>query len=957
MRRAVSVRHWTLTRHVTTTTATCTSTSNKTVVKQPLMDEYGVSRAVSAHRRPLPKLERDGTTAPAARLTKLTRMEQVLPEEPQDTADEVDEATATSSAMSTLETSIRKDMAKYPDALLLTQVGSFYESYFEQAPLVSKLLGIKLTSKLFGKGATKTRQPFAGFPTGQLLKHTATLVEAGHRIVIVDEQVEDSTKSTSGKTRRVSRIVTPGTVIDEGMLKGDETSFVLALSVLDHSSEDFQLGLAYRDISTGASFTRTTDLASLRDDLILIDPREVVIDERMQSTHAGKLVLEVLKGEQEREGLMVSQTTLENCSEEVATAEVVAEQVLQGYLAATMVSSPPLRTRPHHVDPASILQMDSMTLKSLEIKESLRGGTKGSLLGAIRRTNTPGGARLLQERLRAPSSILSEIHSRQSLVSAMYHQASTRRYLASLLKTFDDSQRLLQRLYLGRGSSFDLLGLKRFAVGVDTIRHELESALDVIELEDEKGSVKSLLSRFGDHSALAEEIDRAVDEDALVERTKAQERRAAVLETLGSTAAQKEEEDSADGSSYTAGLWGKNEPWAIRPEFTPQLAVLHNDLTESRRKAHELQLALQTKYNLSGLTLRVAPKLGAIVHVASKGRYQEIESDPGVTIVSRSGSTRSYNAGTWTQLHHQITRLTSKIQKLEDQTLKDLVAKVVVNHDTLLDTANAVSELDVALGFAEAAEEMNLTRPIVDDRATLSIVGGRHLTVERALAVQGRSFTPNGVHFKHPGAFVHILTGPNMAGKSTYLRQTALIAILAQAGSFVPADKVEMGVVDKVFSRVGARDELDRDRSTFMIEMDEATSILKTATPQSLVLLDELGRGTSPLDGLAIAYAALEHLVHVNKSRTLFATHYHRLGELLEYDNESDTVAPEWQGVEFWCTDVLEEEDSVTYLHDVRKGLNDDSAGLVIARLSGMPQRAIEVATQLRNRYRRSIAS
>ncbi|KAK4052465.1 hypothetical protein OIV83_002267 [Microbotryomycetes sp. JL201] len=924
--------------------------ASSNTAKKPLTDEYGVSRAARAHRRPLPKLERDGTRAAPTSLA-FTGEEPSGEEPPNLLAAHVPEQM--SSATSSLELSIRSDMAKYPDALLLTQVGSFYESYFEQAPLVAKLLGIKLTSKLFGKGATKARQPFAGFPTGQLLKHTATLVEAGYRVVIVDEQAnEDEIKSTSGKSRRVSRIVTPGTVVDEGMLKGDETSFVLAIGLL--TAEHENVGLAYRDVSTGASFTKTIDLSSLRDNLILVDPREVVIDELIGKSKSGKVVMSILKGEQEREGLMVSLAKVDEPALTASTAENVAEQVLQSYLSATMVSSPPIRTQPTHVDLTAILQMDSMTLKSLEIKESLRGGTKGSLLGAIRRTSTPGGARLLQERLCAPSTVLREINTRQSLVAALYHQASTRRYLMSLLKTFDDSHRLLQRLYLGRGSSFDLLGLKRFAVGVDTIKHELGSALTVIAARDEKDTLEMLLSRFGDHSALAKQIDRAVDEDALVERTKALERKSAVLEALGSTAVQKEEEDGLDGS-YTAGLWGKNEPWAIRPEFSPQLTVLHNDLIETRQRAHQLQVELQKQYNLSGLTLRVAPKLGAIVHVASKGQYKGIEQDPGVTPVSRSGSTRSYNVGAWTQLHHRITKLTAKIQKLEDQVLKELVAKVVMHHDSLLESANAVSELDLALGFAEAAEEMNLTRPVVDSRSTLSIEGGRHLTVERALAGQGRSFTPNNVHFQHPDAFVHILTGPNMAGKSTYLRQTALIAILAQSGSFVPADRVEMGIVDKVFSRVGARDELDRDRSTFMIEMDEATSILKTATEKSLVLLDELGRGTSPLDGLAIAYASLDHLVHVNKSRTLFATHYHRLGDLLEYDEDTGAVSEDWRGVEFWCTDVLEEEDSVTYLHDVRRGLNDDSAGLVIARLSGMPQRAIDVATELRNRFRATV--
>ncbi|KAK4056998.1 hypothetical protein OIO90_001898 [Microbotryomycetes sp. JL221] len=953
-RCAVAVRHWNLSRPFTTTVC---FRAVKKVAQKLTTDEYGVVTN-RAHRRPLPKLARDGSpTKQSTPVREPVSQSALASSSPEELASELDDfkpaaANEPDSNMSTLESSIRRDMAKYPDAILLTQVGSFYESYFEQAPLVARLLSIKLTSKLFGRGSHKTRQPFAGFPLGQLMKHTATLVEAGHRVVIVDEMKSNDkeTRAIPGKTRRVARIVTPGTVVDEGMLKGDETSFVLALDVADGKDGMTKIGLAYRDISTGASFTKLSSFESLRDDLLLVDPREVVLDERLGRSETGRLVLNIIKGEQERESLVVSKTTLDTKEVSGLSIETRAEQVLQSYLTATLVAAPPPRTAPTHVNPTEMLQMDSMTLKSLEIKESLRGGTKGSLLGAIRRTSTPGGARLLQERLCAPSTILKQINARLSLVSAMHEQASTRRYLVSLLKTFDDSQRLLQRLYLGRGSPFDLLGLKRFIEGVQTIRHELEASTDSMRASDELESVANILERLEEHASLAQQIEMAVDEDALVERTKAQERKAAVSEALGSTAAEREEEEKGeDDGAYTSGLWGKNEPWAIKPAFLPQLQSLHKDLKEARHRAFELQSTLQRKYELPGLTLRVAPKLGAIVHVVSKGSYKNIEADEGVTSVGKSGSTRSYNLG----LHHRITRLIAKMQKLEDQTLKNLVVKVVEHHDTLLSTANAVSELDVALGFAEAAEELDLVRPIVDDdRSTLSIIGGRHLTVERALTVQGRAFTPNDVRFEHPDAFVHVLTGPNMAGKSTYLRQTALIAILAQAGSFVPAERVEMGVIDKVFSRVGARDELDRDRSTFMIEMDEATSILNLATENSLVLLDELGRGTSPLDGLAIAYAALEHLVHVNKSKTLFATHYHRLGELLGYDQATGRGSVEWRGVEFWCTDVLEEEDSVTYLHNVRRGLNDDSAGLVIARLSGMPQRAINIATKLRDRYR-----
>ncbi|GAA6046981.1 hypothetical protein JCM3770_003462 [Rhodotorula araucariae] len=933
-----------------------------------VLDEYGVER------RSLPPLGLDGrptaqTLAQVEQEAKplkraVKRRASKTPATPADgggadvAPEASEEAAPSKAAVTALEKAVRADLAAYPDALLLTQVGSFFESYFEQAKTVAKLLGIKLTSKQFGKGSNKVPQPFCGFPLFQLGKHVSALVEAGHKVVIVEEFKEAGVE-TAVTVRRVTRVVTPGTGVDESFVQLEQSNFVLALGVADGTSVRDEIGMAYRDVSTGASFTRQSKLSSLRDDIHLVQPKEVVVDSRLKDTKLGERILDLLRGENLREGIMVSETSTDavpSSSTSIASPNSAAEAVLLAYLANTLVTTPPPRSSAKFVDPAKVMQMDATTLKSLEIRESLRGGVRGSLLSAVRRTVTPGGHRLLIERLCAPSTDLPTIHTRLALVSAFLDGApTTRSYLRALLRTLDDTPRLLQRLALRRSHpAHDLLGLKRTMRALATVRTELAGAKAALDLGAEKlGAVEGLAAEMGTFDALADEIDAAIDEDALTKREEQAEREAVLAAELGERAASRA---TADDDAAEEGLWGEAQAWVIRPDFSRKLAKLHTQLKDLREEAATLQESLRTRYKSKNLTLKTAMRVGPAVHILLKDGVKEIEKDPHAMVHQRTNSTRLYVIRDWAVLHRKIVETEEKIRNLEIEATQVLVARVLENYDSLLHTADALAELDVVMGFAELAEENGWVQPEVDTSSSLEIVNGRHATVENALTAQNRSFTPNSVTFRHvddyaeDASFIHVLTGPNMAGKSTFLRQTALIAVLAQAGSYVPAASARIGIFDRVFSRVGARDELDRDRSTFMIEMDEATSILENATSRSLVLLDELGRGTSPIDGLAIAYAALEHLARVNRARTLFATHYHRLGALLGYDEADPRGKGEWEGIEFWCTDVEETEDSVRYVHTIRRGLNSDSAGLVIARLAGMPPRAILTAREMRDR-------
>ncbi|EGU11539.1 hypothetical protein RTG_02309 [Rhodotorula toruloides ATCC 204091] len=875
----------------------------------------------------------------------------------EDAEEGVEEMSYRQRRLTDLEKQIKGFTEQYPDALVLTQVGSFYEAYWEQAKLVTKLLGMRLTSKSFGNA----KAPMAGFPLTQMTKHASTLVQQGHKVVIVDEY-QDLLRQKKGLIeRRVSRVITPGTGVDEAFVKIESPNFVLALGVVDGSSEGETIGMAYRDVSTGASFTRTSTLATLRDNILLVQPKEIVVDEQLGGTVLGKQISELLEGERMREGTMISTTSTDaipSSSRKAPSVTQTAESVLLAYLARTLVSNPPPRTKSTYVDPASVMQMDAVTLQSLEIRESLRGGLRGSLFGTVKRTVTPGGTRLLADRLCNPSTDLPTIYQRQALAQAGLGGLSVARpYIRGVLRSLDDTPRLLQRLAMNRASAAnDLCGLKRTMRALDTIKLEISRALPKSAADAEANgwtvaqirAIRELVEKLGQYPVLAGEIEAAIDEEALTKLEDAQELKAAELAELGETLVAKAEEKRKKALKRGQ-LWGNEEAW-----YSAKLQDLHDKLQRLRLAATDLQCDLQERYHAPQLFLRDY-KNTPTVRADMKDGWTKLDEDKRLAIFSRTGKTRDYIVSDWSTLYKEIESTQSKIRRLETDATQVLIARVLEHFDDLTATGDALAELDVALGFAEVAEELDWVKPEVDDSRTLEIVNGRHPTVEAALAAQNRAFHANSLTMRHPDdaaeqpSFIHVLTGPNMAGKSTFLRQTALIAILAQSGSYVPAESARIGVFDRIFSRVGARDELDRDRSTFMIEMDEATSILEMATARSLVLLDELGRGTSPIDGLAIAYAALEHLTHVNRSRTLFATHYHRLGQLLGYEEENPRGKGPWEGVEFWCTDLEESEESVRYLHAIRRGLNSDSAGLVVARLAGMPARAILEARRIRD--------
>lgn len=463
---------------------------------------------------------------------------------------------------------------------------------------------------------------------------------------------------------------------------------------------------------------------------------------------------------------------------------------------------------------------------------------------------------------------------------------------------------------------------------------------------------------------LAERIRDAIDEEGLVQQHQIEDSEAGELMALAQEIVKTEgtEEDSAllpkgavtktNKKKRTPSIrehYGEdNEVWIMKPGASPLLSRLHAQLASLRQEKDQLTETLRARLGAASLTLRWTPGLGHICHVKGKDTTQP--AIPARTL-SSSRSTRSFHQPEWTALGESLDKLRLQMRAEEQRVFGALRARVVHNLVKLRRNALVLDELDIATSFARLAAEQNLVRPTLTNTQQTTIIGGRHPTVEGGLAEQGRTFQRNdcliGGHGGRSGR-VWLITGPNMAGKSTFLRQNALITILAQIGCYVPADYAELGIVDAIFSRVGSADNLYQDQSTFMVEMLETAAILRQATPRSFVIMDEVGRGTTPEDGTAVAFAALHHLITVNKCRALFATHFHGIADLVaERGMRVGDGGPDG-AVDMYCTDVEEDaHGGFVYVHKLRKGVNRQSHALKVARLAGLPEQAVQIAQQV----------
>ncbi|KAI1082869.1 muts domain V-domain-containing protein [Whalleya microplaca] len=930
-----------------------------------------------------------------------------------------------------------RNMQKFENCVLLTRVGGFYELYFSQAEEYGPLLNLKVAQKKTNAGPV----PMAGFPFFQLDRFLKTLVLDFNCYVAIAEEFpnDPGDKVKSGglmHDRRVTRIITPGTLIDENFIDPYANNYVMAIHVNQCPESEpssiepeadtgepprepltnaSSIGLAWLDISTGQFYTQSTTVASLASTLSRVGPREIVVNEVLESQRDHQIFSVLAEDKHlitfapQGEHLPLSEwgPMLESkiptkiaasfTSDEVEAGSLLLQYVRDRLQGLSMKLQPPMRH-----ENMSVMSIDKNTMRSLEIKETIKDSSfRGSLLHAIRRTVTKGGARLLNAWLSAPSTCLETIQSRQDLVEYFLRHEDLRDEIIQLLRRSHDSQRLVQKFAFGRGDPDDLIALANTIQATQDIVTTLSAHTAAENTSNPQPNSSeppvspdssnqqhvpdaqatcftSLLERIKlkGPSQLANRIRTSIDEEGLDQQHQHEDSEASELLAIaedvvaseglpidaaalpkGAAAATNKKRKKA--TSLRDHYADDNVAFVMKPEASPGLRDLHAELSTLQQEKLTLGEELRTQFDAPSLTLRWTPNLGHICHVKGKDARAAAVTEVGAVQASRS--TRAFHAPGWTRLGQRIHQARFGISTEETRLFAELRARVVANLVKLRRNAAVLDELDVAAAFARLASEQSLTRPAVragPNSAAHVVLGGRHPTVEGGLREQGRSFTKNDCLVgapapptTSPDAQTHghgrlwLITGPNMAGKSTYLRQNALITILAQAGCYVPADHAELGIVDAIFSRVGSADNLYRDQSTFMVEMLETAQILRGATARSFVIMDEIGRGTTPEDGAAVAFAALHHLVTVNKCRALFATHFHSLADLVI---EKGMHVTDGGAVEMYCTDVEEDANGgFVYVHKLRKGVNRQSHALKVARLANLPESVITVAKEI----------
>lgn len=785
--------------------------------------------------------------------------------------------------------------AQYPDALLFYRMGDFYEMFFDDAVAASEALDIALTKR--GKHAGEDI-PMCGVPVHSAEGYLLTLIRKGFRVA-VGEQMEspDEAKKRGSKSvvkRDVVRLVTPGTLTEESLLEARRHNFLVSfITVRDESA------LSWVDISTGEFHVMPVSAIRLGPELARLAPSEVIVSEAQEAdlaelvsesgaalTGLGRAAFDS-QGSDKRLCQLFGVGSLEAFGQ-FSRPEISAMGAIVEYLEITQKGKLPLLRPPQREAEVRVMQIDAATRRNLEITHSMNGGRAGSLLACVDRTLTAGGARLLERRLSSPSRVLEVVQSRLDAVQFASDNTRLSQNLRERLRKVPDLDRALSRLGLDRGGPRDLAA----------IRNGLEQAAAIADgLPDDMPEQLTLARRsLTGHDILLDRLDQAlIAEPPLLVR---------------------------DGGFIASG-------------YDSELDEMRQLRDEGRGVIASMQSKYQELTSISSLKIKHNNVLGYFVECTAT-HAEKMLSEPLSDTFKHRQTTANQVRFTTVELSEMETRILNaggRAIEIEKRLYEGLKSEILEKAAELSQTARGLSEIDLATGLADLAKAENWCRPKVDNSRMLDIVGGRHPVVEQSLKSAGDPFIANDTTLGD-ASDIWLLTGPNMAGKSTFLRQNALIALLAQAGSFVPATSAHVGLVSQLFSRVGASDDLARGRSTFMVEMVETAAILNQADERGLVILDEIGRGTATYDGLSIAWATLEHLHEVNKCRALFATHYHELtqlaGKLGRVDNATITVR--------------EFEGDVIFLHEVRKGAADRSYGVQVAKLAGLPDSVVDRA-------------
>ena len=799
--------------------------------------------------------------------------------------------------------------AAHPDCLLFYRMGDFYELFFQDAEIASRALGIVLTKRGKHQGADI---PMCGVPVVRSDEYLHKLIAAGFRVAVC-EQTEDpaEAKKRGGKSvvaRDVIRLITAGTLTEDTLLDARRNNYLAAIVRARASSPDAAalFALAYLDISTGEFRVTECDRLALAAEIARIEPGEIIVSDALYSDAELGPYLRSLPVTPLTRDIFDGATAERRLASYFAVAtteafgtfsrlELTAAAACITYVERTQLGSRPPLSPPTREAVVTTLSIDAATRANLELMRTLSGERRGSLADAIDRTVTVAGARLLSQRLAAPLTEPAVIGKRLDSVALFAADTGLRADVRSQLAAAPDLARSLARLVLERGGPRDLAAMRDgLAAAKDLVRR-----LAALETPDEVAEAASAL---------------AAPDDALI---------TALTAALADDLPYLKRDGGFVRAGYDSGL---DETRALRDE--------------SRRVVAALQARYADETGVRALKVRHNNVLGYFVEVTAQHGEKLLAPPLNATFIHRqtlAGQVR-FTTTELAALEAKIASAADRALAMELEIFDRLAAQVTAAAEPIKRAAQALAVLDVSAALGHLAVERDYVRPEVDASLDFVIAGGRHPVVEQALQADGGPFVANDCELSPPkGAAagrIYVVTGPNMAGKSTFLRQNALIAVMAQMGSFVPAKRARIGVVDRLFSRVGAADDLARGRSTFMVEMVETAAILNQATERSLVILDEIGRGTATFDGLSIAWAAIEHLHETNRCRALFATHFHELTALaakLSRLFNATVRVKEWHG-------------DVVFLHEVVAGAADRSYGIQVAKLAGLPSAVIERA-------------
>jgi DNA mismatch repair protein MutS len=785
-----------------------------------------------------------------------------------------------------------------PHALLFFRLGDFYELFFEDAILAARELEITLTSRNKEKGAPI---PMCGVPYHAAEGYIARLIQKGHRVAICD-QMEDPALAKKLVKREITRVVTPGTATDSLALRSHENNYLAAVSRIGHRA-----GVAHVDVSTGEFRVTEMDASEVNSAIEQLGAREVLYPADLPLLAPEDQGPRYLRTDLEdwifsfdyadrtlRDHFRL--LSLDGCGLANRQAAVCAAGAILHYLRETQRAALEHLDRPTYYDRAASMMLDAVTVRNLELVEPLFAGerTDATLLHVLDQTQTGMGGRLLRQRLLGPSLDRAEIDGRLDAVGELLQQTILRADLRKQLSGILDIERLLAKITMGVANPRDVLALGRSLEKIPTLKatFETQRAARLCDLHDRLDEVAEARDRI---------LQSIADEPPI---------------------------NLADGGTIRAGC-------------NANLDELRDLSRNGRQVIAQIEARERARTGIQSLKVRFNNVFGYYIEISKANQHlAPADYERKQTLVNAE----RFTTPELKDYERKVLDAEDKILTLEKELFAEVRKFAAAHAQRIRSTAAAVAEIDVTAALAQVAAENRYARPTFSDNGDMRVLAGRHPVIERLEQQDAGRFIPNDLYLNADTDLIAIITGPNMGGKSTYLRQAALIAILAQMGSFVPADSASLPLIDRIFTRIGASDNLARGRSTFMVEMTETAVILNTATPRSFIVLDEIGRGTATYDGLALAWAVVEHIHARTRAKTLFATHYHELTELAE----------QLDGIRNLSVSVKEAGDRIIFLRKVEPGKADRSYGIEVARLAGLPLRVIERAKEVLRLHERT---